>query len=451
MAQILGSLRAFLVAMPILRSFTDAILAFINAHSAQGWDQQASIPETLKQEVRDLNSLTQNWPGRPFLAKPQMTLHSDSSNFGWAGLNLTTRQAIHDFWRDDKSHINQKELRAAVKTAMAFGQPNSTVALGVDNSVTFWYLLRGGKVTTPQLPAPAISPALHGEKHPVAAILAKIGRGSGRQSIPLGLRQRRLHTEPKSDLAPHFSFSRKHGLSSTRSGYVCLTEQRSAGQVCQQVASCRGLLGGCSPVSLAHLHKHICQSTLDSDHSVAVTAKSQSTRQLPPSDALLGFSTMVSPVAKNAKAKFPGLFDSPISGPLHQLPGAVYASAKVASPLHMAFRSLLEKKEVPSPQIEHLVASLKGISRYDSAFKLLWATCQFHGLDPLSITTLQLASKIAFLARISLSQARNAYSAVLLLGEWPTLPLSPVLRPFKRLWQHSAPKYAAFWDAQPLV
>ena len=60
-------LKEFLLpAMPILRSFTDNMLSFIQQVKQLGWDHQVPILRDLKQEVRDLN-LTLGWQGRPFL------------------------------------------------------------------------------------------------------------------------------------------------------------------------------------------------------------------------------------------------------------------------------------------------------------------------------------------------------------------------------------------------
>ena len=50
------------------------------------------------------------------------------------------------------------------------------------------------------------------------------------------------------------------------------------------------------------------------------------------------------------------------------------------------------------------------------------------------------------------AQARNAYSAVLLLPEVATgVRFHPLLQPYKRLWSAHVPKYGAFWDPWPLL
>jgi hypothetical protein len=132
--------------MPILRSFTDNMLNFIQQVRQLGWDHQVPIPQDLKQEVRDLNVITLGWQGRPFLEKVYKThLHSDSSQVAWAGVNIQTGQKVQEFWREQKTlHINLKELQAAVHTVKSLSRPKDTVILSVDNSVTHAYLHKGG-------------------------------------------------------------------------------------------------------------------------------------------------------------------------------------------------------------------------------------------------------------------------------------------------------------------
>ena len=89
MAAILGNIRSFLMAMPFLRAFTDHMLAFVNKQGYLGWDSPLEIPSALQQEVRELNQWTSSWTGRPFQEKVVVRkLHSDSSNHGWAGVDI---------------------------------------------------------------------------------------------------------------------------------------------------------------------------------------------------------------------------------------------------------------------------------------------------------------------------------------------------------------------------
>ena len=146
MAAILGNIRSFLMAMPFLRAFTDHMLAFVNQQGNWGWDSPLEIPPALQQEVRELNQLTSSWTGRPFQEKVVVRkLHSDSSNHGWAGVDIVHGTVVQEFWREKNGlHINVKELDAAVQTVKSLAKPKEVVHLSVDNSVAFAYLSRGG-------------------------------------------------------------------------------------------------------------------------------------------------------------------------------------------------------------------------------------------------------------------------------------------------------------------
>ena len=63
----------------------------------------------------------------------------------------------------------------------------------------------------------------------------------------------------------------------------------------------------------------------------------------------------------------------------------------------------------------------------------------------------QIASAIIEINSWSPSQARNAYSAVLLLPGFYHLRFHNLLLPFKKLWNASTEKYGGFWDCTPVV
>lgn len=146
MAAILGAVRSFLTALPMLRSFTDAMMAFVRKHTHVGWDTPLLVPENLRTEVLNLKQTLLQWPGRSFVQAPaQKTLHSDSSQFAWGGVNVKTRECVQEFWRSAQTlHINVKEMLAAVRTLKSLSRPNEKVHLVVDNAVTFHYFRKGG-------------------------------------------------------------------------------------------------------------------------------------------------------------------------------------------------------------------------------------------------------------------------------------------------------------------
>ena len=146
MSSILGQVRSFLTAMPFLRAFSDQMVFFLKENHKKHWDQKLEIPSLLQDQIREIKDLTLHWDGRAFgSTKTTRFLASDSSQESWAGLDLKTGQAIQEFWRGEKIlHINLKELRAAVNCVMSLAQKRDKVHLLVDNSVTFYYLKKGG-------------------------------------------------------------------------------------------------------------------------------------------------------------------------------------------------------------------------------------------------------------------------------------------------------------------
>jgi hypothetical protein len=146
MAAILGTVRSFLTALPILRAFSDQMVGFVSQATQHGWAKKLLIPASLQKEVRDIKLLIEGWQGRRFQDRvPVRDLHSDSSDWAWGGLDSTSGRQVQEFWREDQIlHINVKEIRAAVHTVQALAQPGEMVHLKVDNSVCWAYLRKGG-------------------------------------------------------------------------------------------------------------------------------------------------------------------------------------------------------------------------------------------------------------------------------------------------------------------
>ena len=150
-AAILGRFRSLLPAMPALRAFTDLLVNFVCLHQRYGWDAYLPVPDALKEQVISVSTILKEWPGRPFLQTPPPTalhLASDSTPWGWGGLDLAApSRIVQDFWTFNTTHINHKELEAAIHTTMSLSKPNTCVLLDIDNSVAYSYLLKsGGKV-----------------------------------------------------------------------------------------------------------------------------------------------------------------------------------------------------------------------------------------------------------------------------------------------------------------
>jgi hypothetical protein len=146
MAAILGTVRSFLAALPILRAFTDTLATFVAQSARRGWDKKLPIPESLKSQLLAVRDLLVSWKGREFQKRCRVrTLHSDSSTMGWGGVDLQSGRQVQEFWRSETGlHINIKELRAAMETVKSLAKAKDTVHLSVDNVVAYSYLRKGG-------------------------------------------------------------------------------------------------------------------------------------------------------------------------------------------------------------------------------------------------------------------------------------------------------------------
>ena len=73
------------------------------------------------------------------------------------------------------------------------------------------------------------------------------------------------------------------------------------------------------------------------------------------------------------------------------------------------------------------------------------------GIYLLEASPENVAAGIIRLFSYSAAQARNAYSAVLLLFQLASLRFLSILQPYKRQWNKSVSRYGTFWDSAPLV
>ena len=120
--------------MPFLRAFTDHMVQFINHLQPHGWDTKGKLPHVLKEQIKEVKFLLDNYNGKPFSEPPSKHLHSDSSNYAWAVVDPHNHLIVQDYWSDQKGlHINVKELQAAIFTVRALSKAKETVDLLVDN------------------------------------------------------------------------------------------------------------------------------------------------------------------------------------------------------------------------------------------------------------------------------------------------------------------------------
>jgi len=113
-------------------------------------DKKFRIYPEIKSELKKVGEKLDSWSGRNFPQKSTEVLFSDSSDFGWGGINPQTGEKIQEFWRDKSHlHINQKEMMAAINTVKSLSKKHENVELNVDNQVIYYYLKKGGGRKTP--------------------------------------------------------------------------------------------------------------------------------------------------------------------------------------------------------------------------------------------------------------------------------------------------------------
>ena len=166
---------------------------------------------------------------------------------------------------------------------------------------------------------------------------------------------------------------------------------------------------------------------------------------------LLGFRHMVAPINKTEGAKDTLFGDKTLLGDVYKLPRELDATAKMAPNLHVVLRQVLESKEVQGEIVTDFLEHNPSIKRYNSSFKLLWAILTLKMIDPTKANLEQIASAIIEINGFSPSQARNAYSAMLLFPNFYHLKFHQLLSPYKKAWNSSIEKYGAFWNCEPIL
>ena len=211
----------------------------------------------------------------------------------------------------------------------------------------------------------------------------------------------------------------------------------------------------------------VMPTPMEPDPSVANKAQKQSTCPVLVNSALLGFHHVVAPFGKNACSKKPNNFGTSLPRNVCQLPGTGNATPKVAPPLNFVIRKILEGKQMSDQAIKNYLMSLGQLTRYQNAFNLFWGQCspldaqafpperswnEINAFQPLQHVSLTfLSEQLILLHQKSASQARCAYSALLLIPGLEHLRFQVLLRPYKRIWNSSTPKYPVFWDLAPIL
>ena len=272
--------------------------------------------------------------------------------------------------------------------------------------------------------------------------------GGPPQSVVPG--QRRLHAGPPGVLRHSKIFSARH---KSAGRFICLSREQKVANICEQVATLGGSRGRCPTDSSRHSGGGvICQPPLVSDSSISPTFEGVSRKTGSFGGPLLGFDVMVAPTNKNEKTTDKSFENSPVSGFVYQLLGGKNAPPSVAPDLPDLLRQILEGRKIQNSTVDDFLQRNRSLKRYNSAFRLLWCALEFQKINPPEANSDQLADAIIQIFKVSPAQARNAYSACLLIpGIGSGLRFHPLLSAYKRLWNAGNEKYASFYDAWPLL
>ena len=123
----------------------------------------------------------------------------------------------------------------------------------------------------------------------------------------------------------------------------------------------------------------------------------------------------------------------------------------MAPSLSALIRQELQRREVPPQNITSYLEKIKTLPRYNRSFKSLWAMAGWGTSNPNNITIQTIASQIQKMSLLSPSEARHAYSGILLVPGMESLRFSPLLKQCKREWSASIAKYSDFWDAKRVL
>ena len=309
----------------------------------------------------------------------------------------------------------------------------------------------GWKTPTFQFHPKAFFALVHAKQNHLDPKLGQIGGNVGRRVEPLVLRQRGLH--PRRPVFPGSFADFQQTRVYPKGRHVRQSGQQKTRAICEQMAASSGFRSERSRVLFggARFPGGVRQSALDLDSEMVAEISGQPAGGVFDGDSILGWDNLVAPVNSIASSGDPGHFDKPTVGAFPELPGPGHASYKMAPPLCQVVREALQRKQVSSENITLYLSKFKDFGRYDKAFRSLWAFCLEGGDDPNTLSIEGGAGWLLKLAQVKPNEARNAYSALLLVPGWESLKFSPLIKKCKTLWSISVPKYADFWDAKSVI
>ena len=307
----------------------------------------------------------------------------------------------------------------------------------------------GGEKKPLQSHPTALLQVPYGKQHQVASQVGALREMPCRPDQQVVSRQGGLHPTPLGVRRNKKIFSTPHSFG-RRS--LCFPRQQQVRKVRLSLATLAGSCSGCSASSTGGPGKRILlQPTLV--NNLKVPTQDQGIPKPPIFDgsALLGFRHVVAPVNKAEGATHQMSQDSTLQGLIRKLLGPGNAPPQVGPDLHSLLRQILQSRKVQSSTVNDFFARNPSIKRYNTAFKVLWTVLQEQNIAPESASLEQVADAIIQIFQVSPSQARNAYSGVLLIPGFSQLRFVSLLSPYKRLWNLNVEKYGTFYDPWPIL
>jgi hypothetical protein len=171
------------------------------------------------------------------------------------------------------------------------------------------------------------------------------------------------------------------GVGLSRSGNICLTRKLQIEKFRFPLAPFSGGGSGRSGLSVEKFSGGLCKPPLASHFALAPKTTTKSTFGVSHGGPFVGLRHLVAPSSKVAREQNTMLGGGAIPGNVHRLSGDVYAAAQVAPSLSSVIRQKLEEQQVPPKIVADYLLTHASLSRYESAFKLLWCLLVVEGVD----------------------------------------------------------------------
>ena len=163
------------------------------------------------------------------------------------------------------------------------------------------------------------------------------------------------------------------------------------------------------------------------------------------------FSILVAPLSQAQRKRGPSGTSTPLPRTFSKLRGRGHAPHPLAPSLYTIIRGKLEEQQISPEGVKAYLDQLPKLDRYQNAFQIFWEQCIGLGENFSKAPLWEIATQLVRLNAVNKNQARNAYSALLLIPGWDQIRFSPLLKACRRTWNQSVPKYPAFWSASPVV